>query len=159
MGSGEYQQGAKLLVAARFTRVQIGVTGRLAAPMSVTGDGAQARLWTGGAGVSAAAQLLTLGALSLTAGLSAGFDLTHVEPAVTMAGLQPAAAFWAPSPLVQPFAALEYLFGKISVTVAFGAELHPLAERYTVESSSAARDVFVPWRVRPAATVLVGAVF
>jgi hypothetical protein len=160
MGSGEYQQGAKLLVAARFTRVQIGVTGRLAAPMSVTGDGAQARLWTGGAGVSAAAQLLTLGTLSLTAGVGAGFDLTHVEPAVTMPGLQPAAAFWAPSPLVQPFAALEYLFfGRISVTVAFGAELHPLAERYTVESSSATGDVFVPWRVRPTATVLVGAVF
>jgi hypothetical protein len=159
MGSGEYQQGAKFLAAARFTRVQIGVTARLAAPLSVTGDGAQARLWTAGAGLSAAAQLLTVGALSATAGLNAGFDMTHVEPAVTMPGLQAASAFWAPSPSVEPFAALEYLFGKISVTVAFGAELHPLAERYTVERGSAAHDVFVPWRVRPAATVLVGTVF
>jgi hypothetical protein len=159
MGSGEYQQGAKLLIAARFARVQIAVAAWLAAPMSVAGDGAQARLWTGGASVSVAAQLLTIGTLSLVAGLGAGFDLTRVEPAVTTPGLQPAATFWAPSPLVQPFAEFERLFGKISVGLAVGAELHPLAERYTVKSGSETRDVFVPWRLRPAVALLVGVVF
>jgi hypothetical protein len=159
MGSGEYQQGAKLLLAARFARVQIAAAARLTVPMSVAGEGAQARLWTGGASISAAARLLTSGTLSLAAGLGAGLDLTHVAPTVTTPALQPAAAFWAPGPWVQPFFALEHLFGSVSVALSIGAEIHPLAERYTIQSSAGTSDVFVPGRLRPAGALLVGAVF
>jgi hypothetical protein len=159
MGAGEYQQGAKIMVAARFERIQLAVAARLAVPMSVSGEGADARLWTGGASVSGAAKLVTSGALSLAAGLGAGLDLTHVAPTVTGSGLEPAAAFWAPGPWVQPFATLERLFGTVSVALCVGAELHPLAERYTIQSATGTRDVFVPWRLRPVASLLVGAVF
>jgi hypothetical protein len=159
MGSGEYQQGARLLVAARFARVQVAVAARLALPMSVAGNGAEARLWTGGAGVSASAELLAVAKFSLGAGLGAGLDLTHVAPSVTTPGLEPAAGFWAPGPWVQPFAALERRFGGVSLGLAVGAELHPLAEKYTVKNGSETSDVFVPWRLRPEAALLVGGAF
>jgi hypothetical protein len=159
LGSGAYQQGAKLLVAVRFARLQVAAAARLAAPLSVAGDGATARLTTGGVELSAAGTLLALGELSLTAGLGAGLDFTRVEPTVTTPGLQPATAFWAGSPSLQAFAELERLFGAFSLAVALGAEVHPLAERYTVRSGTETRDVFVPWRVRPALAVLAGVVF
>jgi hypothetical protein len=159
MGSSEYQQAAKIEVAGRFARLQVAVAGRLAAPMTVSGDGAEARLSTGGFGVSVAGRLLNAGDLSVLAGLGGGLDLTRVAPAVTTPGLQPESAFWAPAPWVAPFAKLEWLFGRISVAVGVGAEIHPLAERYTVRNSGGTADVFVPWRLRPAAAVLVGVVF
>ena len=93
------------------------------------------------------------------AGLGVGIDLTRVEPAVTAPDLQAAATFWAKGPSAQAFAEVERLFGKISVAVAFGAEVHFLAERYTARTASETRDVFVPRRLRPAAAVLLGVVF
>ena len=159
MGSSEYQHAAKIVVAARFDRLQIAGAVRLAAPMSITGDGVQARLSAGGVSLSAAGRFLSLGDFSVFAGLGVGLDVTRVEPAVTTPDLQPAASFWARGPSVQPFAAIERLFGTISVAVVVGAEVHPLAERYTVRTGSEARDVFVPRRLRPTAAVLVGVVF
>jgi hypothetical protein len=103
--------------------------------------------------------LLAAGRLSLTAGLAAGVDLIRVEPTVTTAALQPAAAFWATSPYLQPGAALEGDFGRIAISLVVGAELHPLDERYTVRNRGEASDVFVPWRVRPSAVLLVGVAF
>ena len=85
--------------------------------------------------------------------------MTRVAPTVTAPDLQAAAVFWAPSPLLRTFVEIERLFGKISVSVALGAEALLLAERYTVRTSDSARDVFVPRRLRPEATVLVGVVF
>ena len=159
MGSSEYQHAAKVVVAARFDRLQIAGAVRLAAPMSIAGDSVQARLSAGGVGLSAAGRFLSLGNFSVFAGLGVGLDVTRVEPAVTGPDLQPAASFWALGPSVHPFAAIERLFGKISVAVVLGAEVHLLAERYTVRTGSETRDVFVPRRLRPAAAVLVGAVF
>jgi hypothetical protein len=159
MGSGEVQQSARLAVAARFSRVQVALMARLGVPMSVAGGGAEARLWTGGAGLSASAAILGADSLALTAGLGAGLDLTHVAPSVTTSGLAAAAAFWAPGPWLQPFAALERRFGDVSLALAIGAELHPLAERYTVKNGSETVDVFVPWRLRPVAALLLGLVF
>jgi hypothetical protein len=159
MGSGEYQQAGRVAVGARFARLQIAAAARLAVPMSIAGDGARARLSTGAVTVSGAGKLASLGSLSLTAGLGAGLELTRVEPAVTTQDLQPAPAFWALAPLLQPFAQIERFFGKVSAAVAIFAEVHPLAERYTVMTGGETRDLFVPARVRPAAALLVGAAF
>ncbi|HVV49946.1 MAG TPA: hypothetical protein VHO06_09820 [Polyangia bacterium] len=159
LGSGEVQQGVKLWAGARFAALQVAVAARLAAPISVAGDGAGARLSTAGAGVSGAGRLSAFGRFSLAAGLGAGLDLVRVDPTVTAAGLQPAAPFWAASPWVQPFAALVCDAGRLSVSLVAGAELHPLAERYTVRSGGDASDVFVPWRLRPSAALLAGVAF
>jgi hypothetical protein len=159
VGWGAYQHAAKVVVAARFTRVQIAGAARLAAPMSIASDGVQARLSTGGVSLSAAVKVLSLAKLSVIAGFGVGLDVTRVEPAVTTPDLQPTAAFWARSPSLQTFAEIERLFGKISVALALGAEFHLLTERYTVRAGSETRDVFVPRRLRPAAAVLVGVVF
>ena len=113
MGSGEVQHAGKVAVAARFARVQIAGAVRLAAPLSIAGNGVQARLSTGGVSVSAAARVLGVGNFSAVAGLGVGVDVTRVEPSVTAPDLQPAAAFWAAGPSVQPFAAIERLFGRI----------------------------------------------
>jgi hypothetical protein len=159
MGSGQYQHAGMVVVGARFTRLQIAGAARLAAPMSIAGDGAQARLSTAGVGASAAGRLLSLGSFSVLAGLGAGLDLTRVEPTVTAPDLQPAAAFWARGPSLKVFAEIERIFGRVAVAVVVGAEVHLLAERYTVKTASETRDVFVPRRLRPAAALLVGVVF
>jgi len=159
MGPGTAQHAAKVMVATRFSRVQIAGAVRLVAPTTITGDGVEARLSTGGVSASAAATLVSLGSFSVLAGLGAGLDLTRVEPTVTAPDLQPAGAFWARGPSLQAFAQVERFFGSISLALAVGAEAHLLDERYTVRTSSETRDVFVPRRVRPAAAVLVGVVF
>jgi hypothetical protein len=159
MGSGEYQHAGKVVIAVRFSRIQIAGAARLAVPMSIAGDGVQARLSTGGLSLSAAGRFLSTGSFSVSAGLGVGVDVTRVEPAVTAPDLQPAGAFWARGPLIQPFAQAERLFGRLSVAIAVGAEIHPLAERYTVRTASGTREVFVPNRFRPAATLLLGVVF
>jgi hypothetical protein len=159
MGSGEYQHAARVVAGARFARVQIAVAARAAVPLSIAGDGVQARLWAAGIGLSGAARLLGFAKLSVSAGLGGGFDLTRVEPTVTAPDLQAATAFWALGPSLRTFVELERLFGDVSVAVVVGAEAHLLAERYTVRTGSAARDVFVPRRLRPDAAVLIGVVF
>ena len=159
LGAGAYQHAGKLVVAARLARVQISVGARVAAPVSIAGDGVQTELWAGGVSLSGAARLLTSANLSISAGLGGGLDLTRVAPTVTAPDLQAAAVFWAPSPLLRAFVELERLFGRISVSVALGAEALLLAERYTVRTSDSVGDVFVPRRLRPEATVLVGVVF
>jgi hypothetical protein len=159
MGSGQYQNAAKVTVGARLSRVQIGVAARLAAPVSIAGDGAGARLSSGAVSLSGAGRLVRRGDFSWMAGVGAGVELTRVAPTVTAPDLQPAPAFWALGPFLQPFVQFEELFGKLSVAVTVAADVHPLAERYTVESSGQASDVFVPARVRPAAALLIGALF
>jgi hypothetical protein len=159
MGSGNYQHAGKLMVAARFTRFQLAAAARVAAPISIAGDGVQARLSGGGVSLSGAGRLVSLGNLSVVAGLGAGLDVTRVQPAVTMPELEPAAAFWARGPSLHGFAEIERLFGRVSVAIAVGAEAHLLAERYTVRSGGGTRDVFVPLRLRPGAAVRVGVVF
>jgi hypothetical protein len=93
------------------------------------------------------------------AGLGAGVDFTRVAPAVATPDLRPAAAFLALAPWLKPFAEIERPFGRISVAVAVGAEIHPLNERYTVKTGTDTREVFAPGRLRPEAEVLVGLVF
>jgi len=159
MGAGEYQHAARISVAARRSQLQLAGAVRLAAPTTIAGDGAQARLWAAGVSASAAGRLPIAEHLSIVGGLGIGLDVTRVEPTVTMPDLQPAGAFWARGPWLQPFAQLERVFGQIAVAVAIGAEIHPLAERYTVETATETRDVFVPRRVRPAAALLVGVIF
>jgi hypothetical protein len=158
-GSGEFQHAGKLVVGVRATHVQVTAAFRLAAPLSIDGDGAQARLSSGGISASAVGRFANAGDFSFAAGLGVGLDMTRVEPTVTAPDLEPAGAFWALGPWLEPFAELERLFGSISVAVAVGAEIHPLAERYTVKTATDTRDVFVPWRIRPAAALLVGVVF
>jgi hypothetical protein len=163
MGSGEFQQAAKLAIAARVARVVIAAAARLAAPMSISGDGVQTRLSTVGVGASVAGRFLSLGSLSMIAGLGAGVDFTRVAtgiaPADAPPDLRPAAPFWAVAPWLKPFVGIERLFGRISVAVAVGAEIHLLDERYTVKVGTATREVFVPGRLRPEAEVLVGVAF
>ena len=159
LGSGAYQHAAKLVGAARLARVQIAAAARFAAPLSIAGDGVQAELWTGGVSVSGAAKLAGFGNLSVSLGLGAGVDLTRVAPRVTTPDVQATPVFWAPSPLLRTFVGIEQLFGKVSVSLALGLEAHLLAERYTVRTGDSARDVFVPRRLRPEATVLIGTLF
>ena len=159
MGSGAYQHGARLLVAARFARVQIAAAADLAAPVSIAGRDVGVRLWTLGASLSGAVSFWSLGKSSLFAGLGGAWAWTRVEPTVTASDLQPAAAFWARNPSLRMFVGIERLFGRMSVTAALGAEVHPLAERYTVRADGETRDVFVPRRLRPEAAVLAGVLF
>jgi hypothetical protein len=159
MGSGEFQHAAKVTVAARYERVVIAVAARVAAPLSIAGDGARAQLTTTSASASVAGRPVTFGGFSLLAGIGAGVDFTRVAPAVTAANLQPAAAFWAIAPTLSPFVALEWFFGNISIAVAGGVEVHPLDERYTVRTSTDTRQVFGPGRVRPQVEALVGIAF
>jgi hypothetical protein len=159
MGSGEFQHAGKLAFAARFDRVELAMAARLAAPISIIGDGVRARLTTAGASASGSGRFLDAGGFSVLAGLGAGLDFTHVAPAVTTPSLQPAAAFWALAPSLTPFAAIERFFGRISVAVAAGAEIHLLDERYAVKTATDTRNVFVPGRVRPQIEALVGVAF
>jgi hypothetical protein len=159
LGAGQYQHAAKVVLAMRFTRFQIAGAARLAAPLSIAGDGVQARLSTGGINVSGTGRLFTVQELSIIAGLGVGADLTRVAPAVSAPDLQPAGAFWAKSASLQGFAAIEGVFGRILVMAAAGVEAHLLAERYTVRADGATREVFVPRRLRPAAALLAGVLF
>ena len=127
--------------------------------MSIAGDGVQARLSAGGVSLSAAGRFLSLGNFSVFAGLGVGLDVTRVEPAVTTPDLQPAASFWARGPSVQALRRDRTALRQVAVAVVVGAEVHLLAERYTVRTDSETRDVFVPRRLRPAAALLVGVVF
>lgn len=159
LGSGAYQHAAKLVGAARLARVRISATARVAAPLSIAGEGVQAQLWAAGVSVSGAARIFVSGNLSVSVGLGGGVDLTRVAPTVTSPDVQAAAVFWAPSPLLRTFVEIEQLFGRVSVSIAVAGEAHLLAERYTVRTGDAGRDVFVPRRLRPEAAVLVGVVF
>jgi len=159
MGSGEFQHAGKLAVAARFDRVVIVLSARIAAPISIAGDGVTARLTTAGVSVSGAGRFLDAGGFSLLGGLGAGLDFTHVAPAVLTPDLQPASAFWALGPSLAPFAAVERFFGRISVAVTAGAEIHVLDERYAVKTTTETRQVFTPGRVRPQFEALIGAAF
>jgi hypothetical protein len=159
LGSGEYQHGARVAVGARLARVQIAAAARLAAPVSIASDGVRARLSNGAVTLSAAGRILCLGSLCVMAGLGVGLDLTRVDPVVTTQGLQPAPAFWALGPVLQPCAQAERLFGKLAVAVAVFADVHLLAERYTVTTGGGTRDVFVPSRARPAGALWLGWLF
>ncbi len=161
MGSGEFQHAAKVVVAGALDRdrVVIALAARIAAPISIAGDGVRARLSTAGVSASGAGRFLTLGGFSVLAGLGAGLDFTRVAPAVLAPDLQPAAAFWALAPSLTPFAAIDRLFGKVSIAVAAGAEIHLLDERYTVRTGTETHEVFVPGRVRPEVELLVGVAF
>jgi len=159
LGSGAYQHAAKVMVAARLTSVQVSVAARVAAPVSIAGDGVRADLWAGGVSVAGAARLIAWGPLSISAGVGGGLDFTRITPAVTAPDLQAVAAFWAPSPLLRTFVEIERLFGNLSLSIAVGVEALLLAERYTVTTADSARDVFVPRRVRPEAALLAGVVF
>ena len=159
MGSGEFQHAGKLAVAARLDRMAIGLAARLAAPISIAGDGVSARLITAGVSASGAARFLDAGGFSLLAGLGAGLDFTRVAPAVTTPALTSATAFWALGPTLTPFAAIERFFGRISIAVVAGAEIHLLGERYEVKTATGTREVFVPGRVRPQVEALVGLAF
>jgi hypothetical protein len=159
MGSGEFQHAAKVAVAARFERVVLAVAARMAAPISIAGDGVRAQISTTSGSVSVAGRAVTLGGFSLLGGIGAGVDFTRVSPAVTTPNLQPAAAFWAVAPSLAPFVAIERVFGNVSVSLAAGVEIHPLDERYTVRTSTDTRQVFVPGRVRPQVEALVGFAF
>ena len=159
MGSGEFQHAAKVVVAERFERLVIAVAARMAAPISIAGDGARAELTTTSASASVAGRFPTVGGFWLLAGLGAGVDFTRVAPAVTTPDLQPAAAFWAVAPSRAPFVAIERFFGSVSIAVAGGVEVHPLDERYTVRTATDAREVFAPGRVRPQVEALVGVAF
>jgi hypothetical protein len=159
IGTGAYQHATKVALEVRFVRFRFAAAVRVAAPVSIAGDGVQARLSTEGVSVSAARRLLGFGNLSVIAGVGVGLDVTRVEPAVTTPDLEPAAEFWARSPWLQAFAEIEQRFGRFTLAAVVGAEVHLLAERYTVRTGSEARDVFVPRRLRPAAALLVGVVF
>lgn len=159
MGSGEFQHAAKVAVAARFERLVIAVAARVAAPISIAGDGARAELTTTSASASVAGRFPTFGGFWLLTGLGAGLDFTRVAPTVTMSDLRPAAAFWAVAPSLAPFVAIERFFGSVSIAVGGGVEVHPLDERYTVRTTTATREVFVPGRVRPQVELLVGVMF
>jgi len=159
MGSGEFQHAAKLVLDVRFARVHAGASLRLAAPMSIAGDGVEARLSTVGGALFGAAELFAHGGFTVVAGAAAGLDMTHAEPSVTTPVVQPVASFWSGGPLVHAFAVAEQTFGRVTVAAVIGAEAHLLAERYTVKTDTTTRDVFVPRRVRPAGALLVGVAF
>ena len=113
MGSSEVQHAGKILFAVRFTRIHIAAAARLAMPLSIAGDGVQARLATGGVSASAAGRLLSFENFSVIAGLGVGLDVTRIEPTVTAPDLQPVGAFWARGASLQPFVEIERLFGRI----------------------------------------------
>jgi hypothetical protein len=154
MGSGTYEHAAK--IELRLPRLHVGAAARVGAPLTIAANGVEARLWAAGVSAFGAASLLEVGQLSLNAAVGVGLDVTRVEPTVTTPDLQPVAPFWAAGPSVQAFAEIARAFGRVTVTLAVGAEAHLLAEQYTVRAGAETRDVFVPSRVRPAGALLVG---
>ena len=159
MGAGEYQHAAKIALAMRFNRLRLGAAARLTAPMSISGDGVQADLWTIGASVFGAARLLGSDDFAVSVGAAVGLDGTRAQPTVTTPDVKPVASFWSGGPLLQAFAEIQRVFGSVAVALVVGAEAHLLAERYTVRTDTETRDVFVPRRLRPVAAVLVGVSF
>lgn len=160
MGQGRYRHAARLVLALGFARLQLAIGARLAAPVALAGQGAEARLWSGGADVSAGMRFPLASNLSIAAVLGFGGDLTRVAPSVIDAALEPSTPFWAATPSARAAVELERVFARrFTVALTLGAEARLLAERYTVRSGLDAGDVFVPRRVWPLAALLFGTSF
>ena len=70
--------------------------------------------------------------------------------------LEPTATFWAGGVSLRGFVELDWSVGRFVFTFAAGADVHPLSERYLVTGATGTREVFVPLRVRPTATLTLG---
>jgi hypothetical protein len=104
----------------------------------------------------AAVPVANEGGLSLSLGAGAGIDVSQIRPGASGPGLASESPFWATTPFGRILGAVEYIVGHVSVAAAVGVDVDLLGERYVVAETASERAVFVPWRVRPVATLLLG---
>jgi len=156
LGAGVAAHGPHVALEYWSHRLRLGAGFHADVPVRVGDAGAGARLSTAGARLSVAARLLSHGGLALIAGGGAGYDATRVQPSVTAAELLPTATFWAGGASLRGFVELDGSVGRFVLALAAGADVHPIAERYLVNDASGTREVFVPLRVRPTATLTLG---
>jgi hypothetical protein len=155
MARGHYQQGPGISLGARLPHLWIGADLLARLPMTIVGDTADARIWAGALRVTGAIPLISSRQASLAAGLGAGIDVSRIRPAASRADLTAAPPFWATSPFLRLFAAIERDFGRLSLAAVIGVDIDLLGERYVVADASGKQEVFVPERARPLAAILL----
>ena len=153
---GKIQQGPVVWSSIRLPRLWIGgcLLGRL--PTTIGDPTAEARMSSVGVRLIAAVPVANGEGLSLSLGAGAGIDVSQIRPGASGPGLAPESPFWATTPFGRIMGAVEYIVGHVSVAAAVGVDFDLLGERYVVAETAAERAVFVPWRVRPVATLLLG---
>ena len=156
MKEGKLQQGPVVFSSIRLPRLWIGgcLLGRL--PTTIGDPTAEARMTSVGVRLIAAVPVANEGGLSLSLGAGAGIDVSQIRPGASGPGLAPESPFWATTPFGRILGAVEYIVGHVSLAAAVGVDFDLLGERYVVAETAAERAVFVPWRVRPVATLLLG---
>jgi hypothetical protein len=157
MARGHYQQGPGISLGARLPHLWIGADLLARLPMTIVGDTADARIWAGAMRVTGAIPLISSRLASLAAGLGAGIDVSQIRPGASRADLTATPSFWATSPFLRLFTAVERDFGRLSVAAVIGVDIDLLGERYVVAEASGKQEVFVPGRARPLAAILLGA--
>lgn len=156
LGGGVVAHGPHVALEYWSHRLRFGAGFHADVPVRVGDDGAGARLSTAGARLSVATRLLSHGGLAFIGGGGAGYDATRVVPSVTTPELRPTATFWAGGASLRGFVELDWSVGRFVLALAAGADVHPLAERYLVNDAAGTREVFVPLRVRPTASLTLG---
>jgi hypothetical protein len=157
MARGHYQQGPGISLGARLPHLWIGVDLLARLPMTVVGDTADARISAGALRVTGAVPVISSRHASLAAGLGAGIDVSQIRPAASRADLTATPPFWATSPFLRLFTAIERDFGRLSVAAVIGVDIDLLGESYVVAEASGKQEVFVPGRARPLVAILLGA--
>ncbi len=156
LGGGHHHQGPGLSLSARLPRLWVGADVFTRLPTTIGDDVAGARLAVHGFRVSATLPVLNARPLTLALGSAAGIDATQIRPRISQPDLTAAPPFWATTPILRVFAAVEYLLGRLSVGAIVGLDVDLLGERYLVADTNADREAFVPWRFRPVAAITLG---
>jgi hypothetical protein len=156
MARGRYQHGPGISVTARLSRLRIGADVLLRLPVSVRDDAADIRIAAGALRIRAAVPVLSAGGTSVSAGLGAGVDISRIEAATSRTDLAATPPFWATSPFLRLFAAVDRDVGPLSLAGIVGVDLDLLGERYLVAASSGSEEIFAPERLRPLVAIAIG---
>jgi hypothetical protein len=156
MARGRYQHGPGISLAVRLPRLWLGVDVLARIPMTIVGDAAEARIYSGALRVTAAIPFMSSRLVWLAAGAGGGIDVTQIRSTSSRPDFEATPPFWATSPFLRLFAAIGRDFGWLSTAFVVGLDVDLLGERYVVAEVSGKQDVLVPERARPLAAILIG---
>jgi hypothetical protein len=156
MARGRYQHGPGISLALRLLHLWIGADLLARIPMTLVGDAAEARIQAGAFRITGAVPLVSSPQASVAAGIGGGVDVSRIQPAASRFDLVAASAFWATSPFLRLFVAVERDFGRLSIAAVAGLDIDLLGEHYVVAEAAGNREVAAPQRARPLAALLLG---